>query len=143
MGNGIYFNLSHVGIRQIIDGTSNTLLLGETTGHEGRDANGNLVAIEFTWLTRTCQSVDEGINGPFSIPGGRSPSLLMGVSGQNRHEELTDQFGFSSFHPGGAHFAKADASVHFLNDDIDQRLLEMMASRNDGLQPYQPPTVVR
>jgi prepilin-type processing-associated H-X9-DG protein len=143
LGNGIFYNLSRISFNNILDGSSNTLMLGETTGHMGRDAAGSLVFIEFTWLIRTCQSVDEGINGPFTIPGGRSPSLLMGVSGQNRHQELTDQFGFSSFHPGGAHFARADGSVHFLNEDIDQDVLEEMASRNDEGVPYRAPSVVR
>lgn len=143
MGNGMFFNLSKITLNKVTDGTSKTLLLGETTGHKGRDHAGELVTIEFSWVTRTCQSVDEGINPPFSIPGGRDQNLLMGVSGQNRHEELTDQFGFSSFHPGGAHFAMGDASVHFLNEDIDQSVLEEMAGRNDGGIAYRPPSVTR
>lgn len=137
-GNGIFYNLSENSFRTITDGSSNTKMLGETTGHRGLDAAGNEVHIEFTWVTRTVQSVDEGINGPFTIPGGRDPSLLMGVSGQNRHEELTDQFGFSSFHPGGAHFARADGSVEFVSEDIDQEALEICASRNDEGQRYLP-----
>ena len=143
LGNGLFYNLSKISFKKVLDGTSKTLMLGETTGYRGKDLGGNEVAIEFNWITRNVQSVDEGINGPFTIPGGRSPSLLMGVSGQNRHEELTDQFGFSSYHPGGAHFAMGDASVTFLSEDIDQAVLEEMASRNDEGQAYKPPTVVR
>jgi hypothetical protein len=143
IGNGLFFNFSKIGFKKVLDGTSKTLMLGETTGHRGKDLGGNDVAIEFNWITRNVQSVDEGINGPFTIPGGRNPGLLMGASGQNRHEELTDQFGFSSFHPGGAHFALGDASVQFLNEDIDQTVLDEMASRNDEGKAYVAPTTVR
>jgi hypothetical protein len=143
LGNGIYYNLSHNAVKHVTDGTSKTLLLGETTGSWGRDNDGNVVFIEFSWITRTCQSVDEGINGPFTEPGGRPRGLLMGASGQNRHSELNDQFGFSSFHPGGCHFAMADASVQFLSEDIDQDVLDELASRNDEGIPYKPASVVR
>ena len=67
----------------------------------------------------------------------------MGSSGQNRHSELNDQFGFSSFHPGGCHFAMADASVQFLSEDIDQDVLDELASRNDEGVSYKPASVIR
>ena len=143
LGNGVFYNLSEINFSDVTDGTSNTLMLGETTGHRGKDLEGLVVAIEFNWMSRNIQSVDEGINGPFTIPGGRNPGLLMGSSGQNRHEELTDQFGFSSYHPGGAHFAMGDASVQFFDENIDQAVLEIAAGRNDEGQAYQPPRVVR
>lgn len=142
-GNGMFYNLSDISFKKVTDGTSKTLMLGETTGHRGKDAAGIGVSIEFNWITRNVQSVDEGINGPFTLPGGRNPDLIMGVSGQNRHEELTDQFGFSSYHPGGAHFAMGDASVQFLNENIDQAVFEEMGSRNDDGRVYVPPKTVR
>ena len=37
---------------------------------------------------------------------------------------------YGSFHPGGANFAYADGSVHFLSDDIDPLLYVVLASRN-------------
>jgi len=132
VGNGMFMNYNKVRFKQVSDGLSKTLLVGETTGHRGRDLNGEEVAIDFNWMTRNIQTVDEGINGPFTIPGGRSPSRLMGVTGQNRHEELVNQFGFSSYHPGGAHFAMCDGSVTFLSQDINQAALEEMASRDGG-----------
>ena len=39
---------------------------------------------------------------------------------------------FGSRHPGGAHFAFADGSVHFLQESIDGQTLERLACRNDG-----------
>ncbi len=37
---------------------------------------------------------------------------------------------FGSFHPGGATFAYADGSVHFLPDDIDLDIYLALASKN-------------
>ncbi len=39
---------------------------------------------------------------------------------------------FGSFHSGGANFVKADGSVHFLSDDLDVLIYEAMASKNGG-----------
>jgi prepilin-type N-terminal cleavage/methylation domain-containing protein len=132
LGNGMFLNFNKQSFKKVSDGLSKTLMLGETTGWKGKDLDGQEVAIEFNWVTRNIQTVDEGINGPSTIPGGRSPSRLMGTSGPNRHEELADQFGFSSYHPGGAHFCSGDGSVTFLQEEIDQLVLEGMAGRDDG-----------
>ena len=40
--------------------------------------------------------------------------------------------GFSSFHPGGAHFMNADGSVRFLGETMDQSVLAARATRNYG-----------
>jgi prepilin-type N-terminal cleavage/methylation domain-containing protein/prepilin-type processing-associated H-X9-DG protein len=40
---------------------------------------------------------------------------------------------FSSNHPGGAQFLFCDGSLHFLKDTTDGKVLERLASRNDGL----------
>ena len=39
---------------------------------------------------------------------------------------------FRSDHPGGAHFAIADASVRFVSDSIDYALYRAMSTRNGG-----------
>ncbi len=40
--------------------------------------------------------------------------------------------GFSSHHPGGANFAFGDGSVRFLKASASQKILHMLANRNDG-----------
>ena len=45
---------------------------------------------------------------------------------------LADQ-AFSSNHPGGAQFLFCDGSTHFLKETTDGKVLECLASRNDGL----------
>jgi prepilin-type N-terminal cleavage/methylation domain-containing protein len=43
-----------------------------------------------------------------------------------------------SWHDGGAYFAFADSSVHFLRDEIDMRTYENLGTKNDGnvIAPY-------
>lgn len=43
--------------------------------------------------------------------------------------------GFSSLHPGGAQFARADGGITFLSDNIDQRVYMRLADRADFALP--------
>lgn len=111
--NGIMFNNSHIKISDVTDGSSHTIQIGEITGfHEGSH-------LAKTWLTHNVDDVVNGINGPGSLPGGAT-------------EWLFYETGFSSFHPGGAHFMNADGSVRFLSESMDQSVLTAQATRNYG-----------
>jgi prepilin-type processing-associated H-X9-DG protein len=51
---------------------------------------------------------------------------------------LNDLF-FGSFHPGGAHFAMADGSTHFLADQTDLTILQDLATIAGGeVNRWQP-----
>ena len=43
---------------------------------------------------------------------------------------MIEELGFSSFHPGGCNFLMVDGSVHWIEEDIDQRLLSAMTTRD-------------
>lgn len=132
IGNGVLYNFSHNGIQHITDGSSNTLLIGEVTGGRGFDGAMEPVTVGFGWITRTLESVNRGVNGPFSVPGGRDDVNNGFGAGGNRHIQLYDEVGFSSYHPGGANFGLADASVQYLTENIDQGVLEAKSTRNLG-----------
>jgi prepilin-type N-terminal cleavage/methylation domain-containing protein/prepilin-type processing-associated H-X9-DG protein len=132
-GNGVFFNFSKIAIRKITDGTSNTAAIGEvTTGGPGKDAAGAVVTVGYSWVQRNLQTARQGINGVGTIPGGRSAADPLDGDGGNRHEELFDEVGFSSFHPGGCHFGYCDGRVEFLSADINQGVLAAYSSRNCG-----------
>ena len=132
-GNGVLFNFSKVSIRKITDGTSHTVAIGEvTTGGLGRDGAGETVTVGYSWVQRNLQTARQGINGPGTIPGGRSNADPLDGDGGNRHEELFEEVGFSSYHPGGCHFAFADGRVEFLHEDINQSVLAAYSTRNCG-----------
>lgn len=77
--------------------------------------------------------MSEGINGPGSKPGGRDDSIdPIDGDGGNRHIEYFDETGFSSYHPGGAHFLRTDGSAAIVNEDVNQQVLEAMVTRKGG-----------
>ena len=100
-------------IRDVIDGTSNTLMIGEVTG------GGPGSYVSRFWISWNVVDTGYGINGPFTVPGGGTLT--------NHHR--TD---LSSYHPGGCNFALGDGSVHFLSENIDQLTLAALATRAGG-----------
>ncbi len=112
-GDGMLYNLYPVRIRDVFDGTSNTVMVGELTGGEVGSHQGN------QWVHFNVFSTIEGINGLGTIPG------------EGFFERL-ETSGFSSYHPGGCHFLRADASVHFESENMDQVVLTALTTRAGG-----------
>lgn len=125
-GSGILHNARQIEISEITDGTSNTLLIGEVTGGPGASN----AWISHAWAAWNCQDTADGINPSGSMPGGRT--IPFGGGSINRHKEYFTESGFSSYHPGGAHFALADGSTQFYSEDIDANLLGVLTTRNGG-----------
>ncbi len=109
-------------IADVIDGTSNTLMIGEVTG-AGRGSYDAHFWVSWNW-SDTC----DGVNGPFTVPGGAWPDTPPPTSGCFGMYYT----GFSSFHPGGCHFTLADGSVQFLSENIAQNVLTDLTTRNGG-----------
>jgi len=112
-GDGMLFNLFPVRIRDVFDGTSNTLMVGELTGGEPGSHQGN------QWVHWNIFSTIEGINGPGTIPG-------------DGFFQRIEEDSFSSYHPGGCHFLRADGSVHFESENMDQAILAALTTRAGG-----------
>ena len=111
---GIMANVDSCKIVDISDGTSNTLMIGEVTGR------GPGSHVGFYWASHDVASTVGGINSaPNSIPGECPYSAGRGC-------------GFSSFHPGGAHFTLADGSVQFISENIDAETLKRLTTRAGG-----------
>jgi hypothetical protein len=96
-GSGVFsLRSDRTRLKDITDGTSKTLLLGETT-QGAFPAN---QSYQWRW------------NEPFSVM-----STIRGINNQTR----VSYYGmsFASLHSGGAQFAMADAAVVFLSDSTD------------------------
>jgi type II secretory pathway pseudopilin PulG len=133
-GNGMLFNYSNIKPAEVSDGLSNTYFVGEMVSAKGYDLGGRSVWVGPTWVTRSVSDIRQGINGPYSLPGGRDDTVDPidgeGVYGSgNRHAEYFASHGFSSWHPGGAHFLMGDASVQFVSQDTDRLVTCASASR--------------
>ena len=115
---GMMANMKGCRVRDVADGTSHTLMVGEVTGNGPGGHEGH------SWPAFNLSQTKDGINGPFCLPGGgewvpRTPTVINGF-------RLT---GFSSYHPGGCHFGIADGSVQFLDENIANHVLLDLTTR--------------
>ncbi len=128
-GDGILTANSSVTFGQISDGSTNTLLIGERYSFDP-EWPGFTERRGWAWSSAlSLQDCLSGVLEPinYQLPAGVGP---------NPSFDLTDRKlnSFSSGHPGGANFAAADGSVHFLTNTSSSSLevLEFLAVINDG-----------
>ncbi len=107
---GVLYLRSSTRIRDIVDGTSKTLMVGEVVGA------GSGTHLGYIWSSWNLLHTGTGINLPIRIP----PEIWA-------HNTFAQ--GFASFHPGGCHFLISDGSTHFLSEDIDAHVLRSMTTR--------------
>jgi prepilin-type N-terminal cleavage/methylation domain-containing protein/prepilin-type processing-associated H-X9-DG protein len=133
---GMLFPLSAVRVKDITDGTSSTLLVGELYFHNTGWARGSAASLGGG-------GGGGGINAGFArgvvrswrcssdcaIPG-INPPLTTCSNGCER------RFQFSSRHPGGTFFVFCDGHVAFLSETVDAVTLKAMFTRSDGDLPY-------
>ena len=110
-----------VRLSHIYDGSSNTLMVGESTYASLTDGLG--CAEVSHWMAPWCVSgTVYGINMKYQNQPSHSPphaGFLMGC-------------GFRSRHPGGAQFQMADGSVRFITESINMLTFSGLGTRNGG-----------
>ena len=109
--NGIFYKDSKVQIRDITDGTSHTIMIGEQLFGVSSWVVGMSPGPTWPCDMACCHNVYYGIN----------------VVPYSNHDAS-----FSSMHPGGAQFVRCDGSTQFVSEDIDMDIYLAMASRNAG-----------
>jgi len=113
--NGLLFLNSRMRYNQILDGSSNTILLGEKIALQN----------DLGWMSGTRATLRN--TGVFTQP----KPTRRGVFIEEEVNETTVG-GFGGYHTGGANFAFADGSVRFLSASIDIELYQNLGDRNDG-----------
>ncbi|MEN1678991.1 MAG: DUF1559 domain-containing protein [Planctomycetota bacterium] len=116
--NGVFFASAPgpISMRSILDGTSNTIALGERHGLGNCNSG---------WWLGCINQGGRSKSGPAMVVARVSEPLNIYDadcnSGPGGDCSITDECGegFASLHPGGANFAFCDGSVRFLNEDID------------------------
>jgi prepilin-type N-terminal cleavage/methylation domain-containing protein/prepilin-type processing-associated H-X9-DG protein len=124
-----------VNIGGISDGTSGTFLVGENSPNlnaslawaSGAHSSASTV-IPLNW--RTSLRKDEVDPSDGSICDGGM--AFDPIEGTHCYYNALYSRGFKSFHPGGANFVMADASVRFIKQSIDGRIYNALASRRGG-----------
>ena len=109
-----------VGLREVLDGTSNTFMVGE-----------------MSW-SRTTSGLDntsfrKWIRGCDGSASASTKNILDGINvtrynGSNNFNDVS----FGSEHPGGCLFVRCDASVRFVSDNIDIAVYKATASEDGG-----------
>ena len=67
-----------------------------------------------------------------AIIGATALAMAPGCSSGDGTSRINDLLHYWSAHPGGAHFAMCDGSVHFLSYSIDTPTFLALGSRNGG-----------
>ncbi len=121
---GVFYPQSHTKIRDITDGTSNTLAIGERTYELRVWTRGSILR-----GTGGCTTAAKNIRWPINS----NPEQLcyQNCLGGQRTCLFNDLF-FGSQHPGGANFAFADGSVRFVSENTSFVLFQELATRNGG-----------
>ncbi len=133
-GNGIFFRahgaapftvVSASKMSDISDGTSNTLMIGESVPR---------------WCTHTWWWWFNGVTATCGIPPNADPTSCPSYNVNNSKianldacwGHWPDNYSFFSRHSGGVQFAKADGSVSFISDNIDLFVYRSAATMASG-----------
>lgn len=134
--NGMLFGCSEVPFGDIFDGSSNTILIGESQTDPEFTKDGE--AMDFWYIGSPqadgfkCESETDNTGGEYSeTVGGTFAGMNIRKIAPLTHGRQME-LSFGSYHIGGATFGLADGSVHFIAETVDLVTYQAMGSRNEG-----------
>jgi prepilin-type N-terminal cleavage/methylation domain-containing protein/prepilin-type processing-associated H-X9-DG protein len=122
---GMLFWGSSLGMRDALDGTSNTIIMGERG-----------IPNDLWWGWTYCGAGVQETNGIFQ--GNGDAVLATGLGFAPGLPDGNHNLHFWSYHPGGAQFLWIDGSVRFLSYTIDFTTFQALSTRAGGeiLKPF-------
>ncbi|MBL9164309.1 MAG: DUF1559 domain-containing protein [Planctomycetaceae bacterium] len=131
---GVLHLHGEVSSADIADGTSHTLAVGERSIYKTEEP-WSLGAVWFKSggsqaPTSACVAAAKHVVWPVNaMESGRVHYVRDSDSPVELRKVLGNELAFGSRHPGGAHFAYADGSVHFLHEALDLVVYRQLATR--------------
>lgn len=142
---GTFGQNSRVGFRDMVDGSSNVLVVGERyTPTAANTTTVNAIG-HGTWVGVPDQTTLSGIayalGDVAAVPnlGPQADTATMTnasyrINGNNGNGVTRGRtLGFGSLHTGGAHFVMGDGAVRFISENIDANTYRNLGSINDGI----------
>ncbi|NUQ61266.1 MAG: DUF1559 domain-containing protein [Pirellulales bacterium] len=135
--NGMLFPNGWVKMRDVRDGTSNTLIVGEQSGVVGTyDIRASYYGgwTGFTSPLRPAAMAAPNDGGDYwgagttAIRYAINTSILLGGASETYNSNTI----LNSFHPGGAQGLLVDGSVHFLSETMDMSTLLRLGAKDDN-----------
>jgi len=137
--NGLMFGCSEIGFGQITDGTSNTIMFGESQTDPEFVKDGQAMDFWYIGAPSTDQYKCTGPNANASSEFSEVVGATYTPMNANKRDPTTlgnlIELSFGSYHPGGAAFGFADGSVHYIGENIDLATYQALGSRNGGEVP--------
>jgi prepilin-type N-terminal cleavage/methylation domain-containing protein/prepilin-type processing-associated H-X9-DG protein len=116
-------------IRDITDGTSNTICMGEVRMY----CNDYNLSINGGSGWASSEGMWYGTAAPINFPTCPDfPGYGSDPTCRQRSSNWNASFGFKSRHVGGAHFLMCDGSVRFVSENINQFMYQALGDRSDN-----------
>ena len=139
---GVFYRNSRINLRDVTDGPSNILLVGERRSvHDFRHPSPPVDAYSTWYAAMPNYERLAGMSGMMASAVEAGPSLVLAHVGQNMMGGMVMQMipngsnhivGFSSYHEGGINYLMGDGAVRFVSESVDRSLFRYLGQIADG-----------
>jgi prepilin-type N-terminal cleavage/methylation domain-containing protein len=131
--NGMFFGCSRISLRDVLDGTTTTILIGEARTELEYVQDGNAMDV---WYLGSPQidpcKCDGGVDGTEFSEFVFSTAVPINARFRAALTGYEKEVSAGRYHSGGAQFCLVDASVRFIADSVDLTVYRSLGSRHGG-----------